>query len=310
MRFLVRFGTLAFLAFIGIATLAPPRAQDTATVPVRTLITVTSKSGNERLTAQDVLVKQNKARLQVTDLTPATGDNGGLQLAIVIADTATSSLSNQLPDIAKFIRNTDPQTKVGIFYARNGTVEVRQDFTPDHERAAKALRVPLGQGGAYGSPYLSLMDLMKRWPATQDRQEVLMFSDGVDRFRPGPASPDVQSTYDMAQKQGIVLNNIFVSEIGARRGGHGGMRIGLGQSYLSQITEQTGGFGYYEGLRTPVDMTPYLNQFTQVLRSQYWITYAAHAKNKPALQEIKFSAELPGVKIYAPWMVLIPTANQ
>jgi hypothetical protein len=309
----IHFGMLAFLVFGGIIALAPARAQQpnstAPTVSVRTLITVTTKKGMEpvQLTPRDLLVQQSKVRLRVTSVTPATGENGGMQLAIVIDDSATSSLNNQLPDIAKFIREQEPNVKVGVFYARNGTVQVRQDFTPDHELAAKSLRIPLGQGGAYTSAYLSVMDLMKRWPATQDRRELLLFTDGVDRFRHGPLSPDVESTYEMAQKQGIVLHSIVISVAGGRRGG---MRMSNGQNNLSQITAQSGGFLYNQGFQTPVDMTPFLDQLDGVLRSQYWVTYLAHPKDKPSMQEIKFSTELPGVKIYAPAEVPIPAANQ
>jgi hypothetical protein len=73
---------------------------------------------------------------------------------------------------------------------------------------------------------------------------------------------------------------------------------------------QSGGFLYSQGFQTPVDMTPFLNQLDDVLRSQYWISYMAHAKNKPFLEKIKFSTEMPGVKIYAPEQVLIPAASQ
>ena len=286
----------------------PARAQQNSsqpgTVPVRTLITVGTKKGAQpvELTPRDLLVQQDKMRLRVSSVVPARGDAGAMQLAIVIDDSATSSLNNQLPDIAKFIRSQPPHVKVGVFYARNGTVQVRQDFTANHEAAAKSLRIPLGHGAAYNSAYLSVMDLMKRWPATQDRREVVLFTDGVDRFRPGPLSPDVESTYAMAQKQGIILNSIFVNVVGRASM----MLLGKGQNYLSQITNLSGGFLYTQGFRTPVDMTPFLNELDGMLRSQYWVTYEARAKNKPAMQEIKFSTELPGMKIYAPAQVLIP----
>jgi hypothetical protein len=319
MKLLTRVVTLACLAFGGLVALSPARAQQTTQRPgpsasmasVRTLITIAPQKGAGvvQVTPRDLLVQQNKTRLQVTSLIPATGANAGMQFAIVIEDSSTGALTNQLPDIAKFIRGQGPQVKVGVFYARNGTVQVRQDFTPDHELAAKSLRMPLGLGAAYLSPYLSVMDLMKRWPAGQDRRELLLFSDGIDRFRTGPLSPDVEATYEMAQKQGIILHSIFVNEVGEPRMRRN-MRIGIGQNYLSQITGQTGGFLYTQGFRTPVDMTPFLDQLDGVLRNQYWITYQAYPKGKPSLQEIKFSTELPGVKIYAPAQVLIPAANQ
>jgi hypothetical protein len=168
MKLSTRSTGLALLILGGLTPLAAARSQQPAdTVSVRTLVTITSKKGAEpvSVTPRDLLVQQSKVRLQVTSVIPATGENGGMQLAIVIDDGATSSFNNQLADIAHFIRNQKPAVKVGVFYARNGTVQVRQDFTPDHDLAAKSLRIPLGQGGAYSSVYLSVMDLIKRWPA-------------------------------------------------------------------------------------------------------------------------------------------------
>jgi hypothetical protein len=39
----------------------------------------------------------------------------------------------------------------------------------------------MGSAGAYGSPGLSASDLMRRWPATDHRREIVMVTDGIDR---------------------------------------------------------------------------------------------------------------------------------
>jgi len=172
----------------------PAGAQDNqmqGNVPVRVLVSVSSKHESPEITKDDVLVYKGKERLPVTAWTAAAGPNGGLQLAVIIDDsTSVSAIGNQLGDIAEFIRQQDATTLVGVFYAQNGTVTVNQDFTPDHEKAAKALRLPVGRAQAFASPYLSLMDFMKRWPPTQDRREILLVSDGIDRFRGDPFSPE------------------------------------------------------------------------------------------------------------------------
>ena len=49
-------------------------------------------------------------------------------------------------------------------------------------RRQKALRLPMGLRGVNGSPYFSLTDLIKRWPASMARREVLMVSDGIDLY--------------------------------------------------------------------------------------------------------------------------------
>ncbi len=311
MKIPFRFAIVALLGMSLLGAIPSARAADDnnqPTVPMRTLVTITSKGGPPEITRQDVLVLQDKTRLVVTDVQPATGKLGGLQLAIVIDDACSSSLNNQLTDIAKFIRGLGPETQVGLFYARNGAVQVVQDFTADHDAAAKALRIPLGRAMAYSSIYLSAMDLMKRWLPTQERREMFLIGDGIDRFRGDPFSPDVQSTYEAAQKAGIMLHSIF-----ANAAGHWSMNmwhISMGQSNLSQITDETGGEAYFQGSYTPIDFAPFMSQFDKVLHSQYWISYLAHPKKKAQLQRIRFTTELPGVDISAPEQVFVPGSNQ
>lgn len=293
-----------------IASLPAARAQGGnagPTVPVRTLVTITSKSGPPQITKADVMATQDKTRLVVTDLQAATGAAGGMQLAIVIDDSTNSSLNNQLKDIANFIGALPPSAKVGIFYAQNGTVQVAQDFTSDHNRAARALRIPLGRGAAYSSIYLSMMDLMKRWPATPDRREMFVISDGIDRFRGDPFSPDIAATYTAAQKAGIMLHTIFAKGVGPHA--QNLFRLNWGQYNLGQITDETGGESYFQGYNTPIDFAPFLDQFSKVLNSQYWVSYLARAGKKPGLQTIRFTTELPGVEISAPERVWIPAAQ-
>jgi len=45
-----------------------------------------------------------------------------------------------------------PTTYIAVAYARNEQAMVAQDFTTDHGSAAKAIRLPLGSGGAFTSP--------------------------------------------------------------------------------------------------------------------------------------------------------------
>jgi hypothetical protein len=287
------------------------KAQDTqvqGNVPVRVLVSVSSKHESPEITKDDVLVYKGKERLAVTAWTAATGPNGGLQLAVIIDDsTSISAIGNQLGDIAEFIRQQDQSTLVGVFYAQNGTVTVNQDFTTDHEKAAKALRLPIGRAQAFASPYLSLMDFMKRWPATQDRREILLVSDGIDRFRGDPFSPDVPDTAEAAQKTGVMIHTIYAQGVG--RVDRNMWRVSIGQSNLAQITDETGGESYFQGTYTPIAFSPYLDMLNQVLHHQYWLTFQVKAAKKPELQSVKVTTEVNGVEISAPRRVLVPAAQ-
>ncbi|MGB8591072.1 MAG: hypothetical protein WCD40_06805, partial [Candidatus Acidiferrales bacterium] len=135
---------LMFAAFVLCAAVLPLSAQQenpSATVPVRAVVTVLGKdySNPPPVTRDDVQVYDGKTRLTVSEWVPAQGERGALDLAIVIDDEADSSLGLQLNDIRDFVREMPPTTRVGVFYARNGTVEIAQDFTAEHEKAAKSL---------------------------------------------------------------------------------------------------------------------------------------------------------------------------
>jgi hypothetical protein len=111
---------------------------------------------------------------------PAQGQQAGLDLIILVDDALDSSVGIQLDPLAKFIRSLPPTTRVAVAYARNGNALLQQNLTDDHEAAAKALRITLGNPGAGGSPYLSLIDLLNRIPPGSNRRAVLFISDGID----------------------------------------------------------------------------------------------------------------------------------
>src|SRR5208282_5873560 len=208
-------------------TLAPLRAQETVAPAASVSMTVTASVPENKtmpeIKPQDVIVQQGKQRLQVTDWVRAQGDRAGLDLFILIDDSASSSLGSQLDELRAFIKSQPSTTLVGVGYMQNAVVKVAQDLTNDHDAAAKALRLPLGSVGAYGSPYLSIIDLMKRWPANQNRREVIMVTDGVDRARGGrqwpglSINPDVDSAGDVAQRNGIIIHTIYTPGSGRMR---------------------------------------------------------------------------------------------
>src|SRR6202041_1200823 len=150
-------------------------------VPVHMVVTVQPRHGGDApaLAADDVKVFQRKSQDTVTGWVPLQGDRAGLQLFILIDDSARATLALQYSSLVEFIKAQPASTAIGVGYMRNGTVFTAQNLTNDHALAAKALRLPIGNG-AYASPYLSLGDLMKRWPESSDRRESLMITSGID----------------------------------------------------------------------------------------------------------------------------------
>jgi hypothetical protein len=310
--------TLLVLAVILIETLCG-QAQDKAssgTVPVRMTVTL-NVLGDKRMpevNRDDVFVKQGKDRLRVTDWTPATGDHAGLDLFILI-DDACDNLGPQLDDLRSFINAQPPTTSVGVGYMRNATVQIVQDFTRDHDQAAKALRLPIASAGAYGSPYLSLIDLMKRWPEHQNRREVVMVTDGIDRARRGgppsrglgPLSPDVDSASRVAQRTGTIIHTIYAPGVGRLHRNF--WEANNGQNGIAKLSDETGGESFFLGLQSPVSLNPYLAQVQKILENQYLLGFLAKPGKKAGSQYVTLGTEVAGVELVSAESVWVPAAK-
>jgi hypothetical protein len=109
-----------------------------------------------------------------------------------------------------------------------------------------------------GSPYFSLTDLVKRWPATTARRAVVMATDGIDR---NYGAGDLQNPYldeaiDNASRAGITVSTIYTPGIG--HFGQSYWQTYWGQIYLSRLAEETGGGANYVGFTgPPVSFTPF-----------------------------------------------------
>ena len=313
MRYLVQtvFSLLVFTAIL--IAIPPARAQQAAspagTVPVTTVVTVLGPKFNAPppLGKEDIIVHSGKARMDVTGWLPAQGEHAGLELAIVIDDAVSTDIGAQFKDLATFITDQQKTTKVGIFYADDGTIQAASQFNDDHAAVAKSLRLPIGRFAAYSSIYLSMMDLIKRWPATRDRREILLIADGIDRFRGDfPTSTDLESAITSAETAGIMIHTLYSTGVG--RVARNLFRSTLGQSNLSKITDATGGEAFFQGLQTPISFGPYLQQLDVVLRNQYWLTFAMprSKKAKGDLRPFRVTTEQHNVEISAPREVFVP----
>jgi hypothetical protein len=295
-----------FLFFI--LSLLPAHAQEessTQTTPVQMTVTLRVQGKNKRMpevNREDIIVKQGKDRLKVTGWTPIGGDRSPLDLFILIDDAARHTVSSQFGDLREFIYSLPGTASVGVGYMRNGTVQVAQDLTTDHRSAANALRIPLGSPGVYGSPYLSVIDLMKRWPETQNRREIVMITDGIDRLHGWPQrrglaaiSPDVGTASAVAQRTGTIIHSIYTRGVGWR--GNNFWEVANGQNAIAKLADETGGEAFFLGIRDPVAFRPYLDRLQASLDNRYRLEFDAVAGKKPRLQDVKLTTEVAGVEL-------------
>src|SRR5690348_1113703 len=214
MAFTQRFSGLAvglLLAGFAIAKDKPVGAF----VPLKIVVTVEGpkSAAPPELTQSDVLVFQNDQRLRVTGWEPVR--RTGAQLWLLIDDGTDTSLGLQLDDLRNFILDQPRSMQIGVGYLHNGMVEVKQALTEDHRRAADAMRLPTGVPGISASPYLALIDLIHKWPATGEAREVLMVTSGIDPiYGPGPDNPYLTRAIDTAQRAGVVVDAIYFGSAG------------------------------------------------------------------------------------------------
>ena len=294
------------VAAFALATAAPvPAATDAVTITVTAV-------GKKQTTPppikkDDVELFQGKERMQVADW--RRGET--LFIAILIDDSLDRQVAGEWKDLKAFIDAQPQNTYVAVAYSRNGTAAVAQDFTNDHALAAKALRIPMGGGGAFTSPYLSLQDWLKRWPTSGgDRRSIIMISSGVDYFRGSfdPIDPDLESTIERAQKENINVWTIYYPDEG--HVGRRQFRVFNAQSNLSRLSEETGAESFYLDFGVPVSLKQYFDEIQDHLNNQYLLTFNASGGGKKGkFERVRVATEIPNVEFITPSEVFLPAAN-
>lgn len=279
------------------------------TAPVQMIVTVEARHGKEIpvLSQGDVMVFQKSQRLRATNLVALQGERAGLELFILIDDASSSSLGSQLNDLRQFIESQPVATSIGIGYMRNATVNIVQNLTADRAQAAKALRLPVGSPGVMPSPFLALSDLIKQWPASPARHEVLLITSGIDPLGGAIANPYLDASIENAQRAGIIVYAIYTPAAG--HSGHSLYRLNWGQNHLAQMTEETGGEGYMLGFESPVSFAPYLTEVAEHLAHQYLVTFLVKPGNKAGFQAVRLTTEVPNAELVSAGRVYVPAAQ-
>jgi hypothetical protein len=281
-------------------------------VTAHMLVTVEARKGSDvpTINKEDVMVFEGRDRDKVTDWVAAKGDNAAMELFILLDDGSNFTLGSQIDDLKKFIDAQPGTTKVGVAYMQNGMAKVEQDLTSDHQRAAKALRLPLGMPGVNASPYFSVSDLVKKWPASNARHEIVMASDGIDHFY---GTGDLQDPYlsaaiEDSQRAGVLIYAIYFP--GAGHFGHDYWANYWGQLYLSKLTDETGGESYNIGFTgPPVAFAPFLNDAAGRWEHQYTVSFVPKPQKKAGMQNVKLRTEVPNAELVGASRVYVPASR-
>jgi VWFA-related protein len=233
----------------------------------------------------------------------AMGTNSPINLMVLIQDDVVSSVRLETRALAEFIRRLPRGSRVSIGYLRTGSLQVRQKFTNDLEKAATSLRGPLGVASAAPyNPYVELIEAVKRFDAQPaGRRAILLVSDGLDSSRgldsSGPSqSLDLQRAITEAQRRSIAVYSFYAP---AALTTSDSKLIGNAQSSLQRLSDETGGRAFFQGLSAPTSFDPFIKELNSALDRQIALTYLSTHLNK-GFHRVKITSSTPGVEISYP----------
>ncbi|MBX3244415.1 MAG: hypothetical protein KF685_08165 [Acidobacteria bacterium] len=230
----------------------------------------------EMLQVDSLTVLENKEEQTILSIRSVV--DAPLALAILIQDDVTSEFNLQLRDIAAFIRGLPKGSRVMVAYLRAGSMDIRQKFTDDLDKAARSLRMVASSSSlSPRSPYDSLVDALNRFDALPaGRRAVLMVSDGLDLSEGGEgASPSMSTDLNRAilraQRRSVSVFSFYSSTVYTESGNS--MNILNGQSSLLRLSEETGGRAFFQGNYSPVSFDPFFKQLNVLLTRQFLLSY-------------------------------------
>jgi VWFA-related protein len=233
----------------------------------------------------------------------AMGTSSPINLMVLIQDDVVASIGLETKSLAEFIRRLPRGSRVSVGYLRTGSLQVRQKFTGDREKAAKSVRGPMGVASvAPYNPYVEVVEAAKRFDAQPaGRRAMLLISDGLDVSRgvesssPGQ-SLDLERAVTESQRRSIAIYSFYAP---AALTASGGGLVANAQSSLQRLSDETGGRAFFQGLGAPTSFDPFIKEVNSALERQIALTYlSTHLKK--GFHRIKIVSSTPGVQIHYP----------
>jgi len=193
-----------------------------------------------------------------------------VNIAILIQDDLISRVGNELRVTKDFIRSLPEGSRVMVGYITVGTLQVRQPFTTDLNRAANSLRIPIASTSASPfNPYLEVIDAMKKFDSSWRGQKVvLLISDGLDTSRGFDATTaghtlDIERTISEANRRDISIYSFYAPSVGLTSFNR--LAASYGQSSLNRVSHDTGGKAFFQGSTGFVTFDSYFDRLRREL---------------------------------------------
>lgn len=196
-----------------------------------------------------------------------------LNLAILIQDDLTSQVSNELGVTRDFIRSLPNGSRVMVGYITTGSLQVRQPFTTDLDKAARSLRMPISSTSASPyNPYVELIEAFRRFDGnSRTRNAVLLISDGLDTSHGFDVSSagrtlDLERAIKQANDREITVYAFYAPSVGLTSRSR--LAASYGQSSLNRLANDTGGRAFFQGTSGFVTFDSYFDRLRRALNEQ------------------------------------------
>jgi hypothetical protein len=153
-------------------------------------------------------------------------------------------------------------------------LQVRQPFTEDLQKAAKALRIPMAsEAAAPYNPYVEVKEALRHFDAqSKNRNAILLISDGLDISHGFDVSSaghtiDLERAIREAQKRNVAIYSFYTPTVGLTS--YNRIAASFGQSSLNRLSNDTGGRAFFQGTDAFVSFDPYFKGLRQALNEQY-----------------------------------------
>lgn len=270
--------------------------------PVTVPVTITiEKEAELELQNIDLTISEDGEPQTIISIR-SIGTNSPITLAVLIQEDLPT-VGNEIKPLADFIRNLPKGSRVMVGYLRTGSLQVRQRFTNDLEKAAKALRPPSGfaNSGPY-NPYVEVIEALKRFESQPlGRSAILLVSDGLDISRGVDSSSptqsiDLQRAVNESQRRGVAIYGFYAPSAVAASSPS---LAGNAQSSLLRLSNETGGLAFFQGTGAPVSFEPFIRKLDISLQKQAALTFLSTHLGK-GFHKIEVRSSTPGVNVSSP----------
>src|ERR1044071_2963827 len=197
-----------------------------------------------------------------------------LNLAVLIQDDLISQVANEIGVTKDFIRSLPQGSQVMVGYITTGTLQVRQPFTTDLEKAAKSLRIPTSsRSSAPFNPYVEVIEALRKFESSgTNANALLLISDGLDTSRGFDSTAaghtlDIERTINEANKRHVSIFSFYAPSVGLTSRSH--LAASYGQSSLNRVSKETGGRAFFQGTSGFVTFDSYFSRLRETLNRQY-----------------------------------------